>query len=176
MRTYRAAAPMQPARAAVAKANRAAPATMVIMADLLSGQTGQPLSAPRFRTAGAISFYAPPSCGIISMRPGSPILPPRCASLTKMSLCAKARAMEVLPPRHNEAALGSQRVHHGDLPCRLLLHRSDTALIYLEIPPPSTAAMSPAKPPSTDGSYQPRSSTSASCWDGYSRNGLLSQP
>lgn len=45
---YRAAAPMQPAKAAMAKVNRAAPATMVIMADLLSVRRGNLFRRPAF--------------------------------------------------------------------------------------------------------------------------------
>lgn len=33
-----------------------------------------------------------------------------------MSLCAEARTRNALPSGHNEATLGSQRVHRGDLP------------------------------------------------------------
>lgn len=45
---YRAAAPMQPAKAAMAKVNRAAPATMVIMTDLLSVRRGNLFRRPAF--------------------------------------------------------------------------------------------------------------------------------
>lgn len=168
---------MQPARAAVAKANRAAPATMVIMADLLSGQTGQPLSAPRFRTAGAISFYAPPSCGIISMRPlwQPHLTAPLRVPYKNVALCqGPGNGSPTTPAQRGRARQPACSPWRSALPFASAPQRYSTHLSRDS--PPSTAAMSPAKPPSTDGSYQPRSSTSASCWDGYSRNGLLSQP
>ncbi len=72
---YRAAAPMQPAKAAMAKVNRAAPATMVIMADLLSVRRGNLFRRPAFvrnnfdeTTMTALTYHPP------------------CAPITEMSL------------------------------------------------------------------------------------------